>query len=372
MLHKLLAHAPMNESGKTIHNMDQNNATNTKVLVEISGGVDSAVCLHLLKEKGYQCIGAMMLLSDNIDSGPDIDSAKDICNKMNVKFKLIDLRKEFKNNVIDYFINTYKKAKTPNPCIVCNKTMKFGEMLKIANDNDCEKIATGHYAQIVQNEDKYELHQSKDVNKDQSYVLYFLDQNVLSRLLLPLGQITKKDVRSLAKKLNFDCADKAESQDICFIKDGNYSKFITDNTSYKNCPGKIVDTAGKVLGEHKGLINYTIGQRKGFGLAFGEPRYVTKLDAKNNLVVLGTKEETLQNEVHINNISWIGGDPPSKKFKCSSKLRYRQNKIKCECEINEAKNNATLKFKSKVSSVTPGQYAVIYDKNKVLGGGIIY
>lgn len=277
-------------------------ANKQKIMIELSGGVDSAASLFLLKEKGFDVFGVMMLLHDNPNFSQEVESAKQICEKFKCPFELIDVRKSFKKNVIDYFINTYKQAKTPNPCIVCNMTMKFGLMFEHAKKLNCEKIATGHYARITCQNNIYNLMQAKDKSKDQSYVLFFLNQNQLSKLEFPLGEYTKEEIRKIAKNENFPCFDKQESQDICFIEDGDYPKFIIDNSNYKNKKGNVVDSEGNILGKHSGLINYTIGQRKGLGLAFSQPMYVTSLDAKNNSIQLGNKQETLSNNVAVNDI----------------------------------------------------------------------
>lgn len=350
----------------------QKNHQNNKVLVELSGGVDSAITAYLLQQQDYDCIGVMMHLHDVEGIKEEINSAKNICKKLNIPFKLIDLRQKFYNEVIKYFVDTYKIAKTPNPCIMCNKKMKFGKMFEFAKELNCDKIATGHYAQILFKENKYELHCAKFLDKDQSYVLYFLNQQQLSKLIFPLGKISKNEVYKLAKKLNFACANKDESQDICFVKDNDYVQFIKNNTDINVKPGIVEDKNGNVLGKHKGLINYTIGQRKGLGLAFNEPKYVCRLNAKTNKLILGSKKDTLKKEVFIKDFSWILGSHKAETFDCNAKLRYRQIAKKCKVEVDNNDNSKVkLIFEEPVFAVTPGQFAVLYNRTNVLGGGII-
>lgn len=276
---------------------------NHKVLVELSGGLDSSVAALLLQNKGYDVVGVMMQLHDNAIFEEDASIAKSVAKQLGIEFKVVDYRDKFNQEVIDYFINTYKEAKTPNPCIVCNRRMKFGAIFDCAKDLGCDYIATGHYARIVYDANKYELHKAKDLSKDQSYVLHFLDQDKLSRIIFPLGDYTKDEARELARASALPCVDKPESQDICFIEDKNYSEFIQKNSDYKPNPGKVVDTKGNILGEHDGLINYTIGQRKGLGIAGGDPLYVLSLNKDSNEVVLGSKEETYTKEVTVGDFS---------------------------------------------------------------------
>ena len=272
-----------------------------KILVELSGGLDSSVAAILLQNQGYEVVGCMMHLHDSPTFDSDLDVAKSVAKQLKIEFQVVDYREKFHQEVISYFIDTYKEAKTPNPCIVCNQKMKFGAIFDCAKDLGCDKIATGHYARIVCETNKFELHKAKDLTKDQSYVLHFLDQEKLSKIIFPLGEYTKDEVRELAREANLPCVDKEESMDICFVKGETYSEFIQKNSDYKPNPGKVVDTKGNILGEHDGLINYTIGQRKGLGIAGGDPLYVLSLDKTKNEVILGTRDETFTNEVSVSN-----------------------------------------------------------------------
>ncbi|MDO5328875.1 MAG: tRNA 2-thiouridine(34) synthase MnmA [Coriobacteriia bacterium] len=325
-----------------------------KVLVELSGGVDSAVCALLLKNQGYELVGACMDLHESVDA----QGAKNICKQLDIEFRLIEVRSEFTKNVIDYFASEYRSARTPNPCIMCNKTMKFGIMYDVAKDLACDFLATGHYARIVDGH----LYKATDTAKDQSYVLHFLTKEQLTKTLLPLGEYTKNQIRQLAKDANLSCAEAAESQDICFCEDGKYADYIKDHYNYNFEPGDIVDEEGHVLGTHNGLINYTIGQRKGLGVALGEPTYVCKLDSQKNQVILGNVST---NTVHVKNFKWI--EKPRKT--CETKLRYRQKQIKCQTKTNN--DIIELHFDEPITAPAPGQFAVLYEGDLVLGGGTI-
>lgn len=340
-----------------------------KILVELSGGLDSSYAAVLLQKQGFEVIGVMMLLQESSTFEADRKVAEEVSKNIGIDFHVIDFRKEFKCEVIDYFIESYKQAKTPNPCIICNQRMKFGAVFDLAQKFDCDYIATGHYAQIKFENGLYALYHAKDKSKDQSYVLHFLNQDKLSKIIFPLGKYTKDEIRKFANEAGLPCVDKEESMDICFVENKNYPEFILQNSDYIAQPGNVIDTKGNLLGQHEGLINYTIGQRKGLGIAANEPLYVLSLNKEKNEIVLGTKEETLTNEVKVSDFSWIAGKAPAKEFKCQAKLRYRQQPRNCKATVDE--NNVTLLFPEGIDSVTPGQFAVLYDNKKVLGGGTI-
>ena len=340
-----------------------------KILVELSGGLDSSVATILLQNQGYEVVGCMMHLHDSTIFDTDKKTAESVAQQLRIDFHVVDFREKFKEEVIDYFINTYKDAKTPNPCIVCNQKMKFGLVFELAKKLNCDHIATGHYACVKHENGVYSLYKAKDLTKDQSYVLHFLDQDKLSRIIFPLGDYTKDEVRALARASALPCVDKPESQDICFVSDETYADFIQKNSDYVPTPGNVVDTKGNLLGQHEGLINYTIGQRKGLGIAGGDPLYVLSLNKDSNEVVLGTKEETFAKEVCVSNFSWISGNAPANKFECQAKLRYRQTPKDCIAKVDG--DSVILEYPEGIDSVTPGQFAVLYVGDRVLGGGII-
>lgn len=344
--------------------------TNKKVLLEMSGGLDSSVAAMLLKNEGYEVVGVMMHLHDSPSFDSDLRLAKEVAKQLEIEFHVIDFREQFKKEVIDYFINTYKEAQTPNPCIVCNQKMKFGAIFDVASQLNCDKIATGHYACAKHDNGVYSLYRAKDLTKDQSYVLHFLNQEQLSKIIFPLGDYTKDEIRALARASALPCADKPESQDICFIENETYAEFIQKNFDYVPRPGNVVDTKGNVLGQHDGLINYTIGQRKGLGIASSKPLYVLSLNKETNEVVLGPKNETFTNSVSIIDVNWISGKAPANNFNCQAKLRYRQSPKDCIAHVTGSKVN--LEYPEGIDSVTPGQFAVLYDGDRVLGGGIIH
>lgn len=344
--------------------------TKEKILIELSGGVDSAAAAYLLKQQGYNCVGTMMKLHNSSSLESEINNANEICKKLKIPFELIDFQNEFKEKVINYFIETYKVAKTPNPCVECNKHMKFGIMFEVAKSLGCTIIATGHYAQIIKEDDEYQLLCAKDQSKDQSYFIHFLNQIQLSKIIFPLGNLTKNQSKKIAKEAGFEFTDQKESQDICFIKDGDYKNFILENSEYSVKQGKVINAQGQELGQHQGLINYTIGQRKGLGIASSEPLYVLSLNNKNNTVTLGTKTQSYTNFVNVKNFTFISDKQRNENFECSAKLRYRQVPQKCMAQVL-GNNKIKLEFKQGISAVAPGQFAVLYDENKVLGGGII-
>ena len=269
----------------------------------MSGGLDSSSAAILLQDQGYEVVGVMMHLHDSPTFDNDLQVAQEVASKLKIDFHVVDYREKFNKEVINYFIETYKEAKTPNPCIVCNQKMKFGIVFELAKKLNCDYIATGHYACVVYDANKYELHKAKDLSKDQSYVLHFLNQEQLSKIIFPLGEYTKDEVRALAQAEGLPCVDKDESMDICFVEDEAYSDFIQKNSDYVPVPGNVVDAKGNVLGQHEGLINYTIGQRKGLGIAGGDPLYVLSLNKDSNEVVLGSKDETFSNEVCVSNFN---------------------------------------------------------------------
>lgn len=342
---------------------------NEKVLVGMSGGVDSSVTAKLLTDKGYTVAGVTLLLCEN-ENDSSVSDAKSVCDKMGIEHYAIDLKKEFSRYVITDFIEEYKRGNTPNPCIVCNRTIKFGAMLDIAVSMGFDKIATGHYARIKEENGRYLLFKAKDESKDQSYVLYNLTQNQLSRVLFPLGEITKADVREKAVAESFVNADRPDSQDICFVSDGDYASFIESQSGFVSEKGNYVDINGNALGEHKGIIHYTLGQRKGLGIALGKPAFVIDKSAETNLVVLGDEEHLFKKEVIAYRVNFIPFDSLENEMRVTVKLRYR-HKAASAIIMPMDDNKIKIIFDDPQRAPSPGQAAVFYDGDLVIGGGTI-
>ena len=354
----------------------------------MSGGVDSSVTAYLLKQNNYDCAGATMRLFLNGDIGidparpccsqQDVQDAAAICEKLNIKHETLYYMIEFKECVIDKFIKTYQAGGTPNPCIDCNKYLKFNALLNHALNNNFNYIATGHYARIEFNEasGRYLLRRGIDLTRDQSYVLYMLTQEQLAHTLFPLGNLTKLQVRNIAAQNNFINARKHDSQDICFVPDKNYAAFIENYTGSKSKPGKfILKDTGEILGEHKGIINYTIGQRKGLNIASSSPLYVTDIDVVNNNIILSHDEsELFINKILVNNINLIAYNQLDAPIKAAAKIRYRQSEA--PAIITQLESDILLiNFQEPQRAPAIGQAAVIYDLNDtslVIGGGTIF
>ena len=341
-----------------------------KVLLGMSGGVDSSVTALLLKNQGYEVIGVTLLLANVTDDS----DAKKVCNKLGIEHITINMQDSFKKYVIDNFIECYANAITPNPCIECNRRLKFGEMYKKAKELNCDFIATGHYAKIEYSEEynQYVLKKCSNILKDQSYVLYTIPKEILNKILFPLGEFnSKEEIRKIARENNLSIvADKPDSLDICFIPDGNYKKFLEENSNIKPKPGNIVTTDGKILGKHNGLYYYTIGQRKGLGIAYKEPLYVVGFNILKNEVIVGTKNEIYKKEAIVGNINILIDNINIEDINVKVKTRY--SKSESEASLKKMDNNKIkVIFKDPEKSITPGQSAVFYLGDTVLGGGIL-
>lgn len=341
-----------------------------KVLVGMSGGVDSSVCAVLLKNQGFDVGGVTLNLNDSFDTD-NIKDAAAVCEKLGMEHFSVELKEEFKQKVIDDFIKEYIEGRTPNPCIVCNKYIKFGKMLDIAREHGYTKIATGHYAQIKKSEDgRYLLYKAEDKEKDQTYVLYCLTQEQLSSVEFPLGSITKAIVREIAEKENLINARKKDSQDICFVPDGDYANFIEKTAGYVSKTGDYLNINGEKIGEHKGVIHYTIGQRKGLSIALGKPAFVISKNAENNTVVLGDSEYLFHKTVLVRDVNFIPFDKLEGEMAVSVKLRYSQKEQ--EATIKPFGNGQVLiEFAVPQRAPSAGQAAVFYDGDIVVGGGTI-
>ncbi len=339
-----------------------------KILVGMSGGVDSSAAALILKNKGYAVSGVTLTLTD-IDNSRDIADAKAVCNTLGIEHIVLDLRKEFREFVISDFINEYKAGRTPNPCIVCNKNIKFGLMLEKAIELGFDKIATGHYAQVKEENGRFLLIRGADLQKDQSYVLYSLNQHQLSHLLLPLGGISKAEVRNETQAAGLISADRPDSQDICFVPDGDYATFIEKTDGFKSQKGDYVDINSKVLGPHEGVIHYTIGQRKGLGIALGKPQFVIDKNPETNRVILGDEEHLFKKQVYIENTNFIPFDSLFKEMQVTAKLRYRHKEQ--PAVIYPYKDGVMIEFETPQRAPSPGQAAVFYNDDTVVGGGII-
>lgn len=349
-----------------------------RAIIAMSGGVDSSVAAYLVKQMGYEVKGVTLKLHSQEDSDPscctkqDILDAKKVCDELGIPHEVINFTDDFNKKVIDKFVNTYIEGGTPNPCIECNRHIKFTKLLDMAEKENYDYVVTGHYAQIEYDEktDKYLLKKAVDDLKDQSYVLYSLTQKQLSKILFPLGGMTKERIRELAEELNFVNAAKPDSQDICFVKDGKYGEFIEEYTGKKSLPGKFVDLSGNVLGEHKGIINYTIGQRKGLGLSLKQSMFVCEKDIEKNQVVLGFNEDLMKDFLVASDVNFIPFSKLSQEVKVTAKTRYKQ-KEEWATLVPFDNDKVLVKFDKPQRAITKGQAVVFYDDDIVVGGGTI-
>ena len=351
-----------------------------KALIAMSGGVDSSVAAWLIREKGYDCAGATMRLfqKEEMTAEPgcctsqDMEDARAVADMLGMPYYVYDFADRFREAVIDRFVEAYENGRTPNPCIDCNRYLKFEELFLRGRQLGCDFVVTGHYARTGYDEKsgRYLLKKAVDASKDQSYVLYSLTQDQLSHVQFPLGELTKQEVRQIAREHGFLTADKAESQDICFVQDGKYYEFICDYTGRDYPAGDFIDTRGNVLGRHQGIIRYTVGQRKGLGIAFGEPVYVMKVDPEANTVMLGTNEELFTDTVTAKKINLISTDRIREPLRVKAKVRYR-HKEQWATATQPDEDTLQVVFDEPQRAVTAGQALVLYDGDVVVGGGTI-
>lgn len=351
-----------------------------KAMIAMSGGVDSSVAAYLMKRAGYDCVGVTMkLFSDkntevernySCCSLSDVEDARGAAYKIGIPYYVFNFTDSFNSEIIDKFVFSYLNGCTPNPCIDCNRYMKFDKLLKRAEIFGYDYIVTGHYVRTEKTSEGFILKKAVDETKDQSYVLYNLTQDILRRSIFPLGNMKKNEVRKIAFEAGLKNADKHDSQDICFVPDGDYAKIIEKRTGTRIPEGNFVDTEGNYLGKHRGIIHYTIGQRKGIGLSFSCPMYVCKIIPETNTVVLGKRENLFSYDLSAEDFNWISGKAPVSSFRAKAKIRYRQPE-KSATIIPIGNDCVKVVFDEPQRAVTKGQAVVIYDGDIILGGGTI-
>ena len=349
-----------------------------KALIAMSGGVDSSVAAYLMKDAGYDCIGVTMKLYDNEDIGmeqektccslSDIEDARSVAVKLGIPYYVFNFKADFKEKVIDNFIESYRCGMTPNPCIECNRHLKFAHLWQKARELQCDVVVTGHYARITEDGQGYHLLKGKDSAKDQSYVLYSLTQEQLAHTCFPLGGYTKEEIRRIAEEQGFFNAAKKDSQDICFIPDGDYRSFIEKTTGQSSQPGDFVDKDGNVLGTHKGYYCYTIGQRRGLGISAPQSLYVTEIRPEENKVVLGSNEDLFHSHLTADNFYWIEEVRPDEVIK--ARIRYHQVEKEATARVTQD-GRVEVDFLEPQRAITKGQSVVLYRGDAVVGGGRI-
>lgn len=351
-----------------------------KALIAMSGGVDSSVAALIMKRDGYECVGCTMRLFDGDETGigstccslEDVEDARSVAHRLGMPYYVFNYTKQFREEIINRFASYYLRGLTPNPCIDCNRFMKFGHLLDRARALGCDCVVTGHYARVERDESTglFTLKKAENPEKDQSYVLYAMTQEQLAHTKFPLGGLKKSEVRAIAEENGFLNAKKPDSQDICFIPDGDVAKAVKKYAGVTPPPGDFVDMDGNRLGRHEGICKYTVGQRKGLGIAAEHPLYVREIDVANNRVILGGSGDIFSSGAELRDVNWISGVAPDKKIRCNVRIRYHAPECGAEIETDSS-GKVTITFDSPQRAVTPGQAAVFYDGETVLGGGEI-
>jgi tRNA-uridine 2-sulfurtransferase len=363
-----------------------------RVVLAMSGGVDSSASAYLLQQQGHEVIGLFMRSGATEEtscetggvlpivsaparkqgccSASDAADARRVADALDIPFHALNFRDAF-GRIKDYFADEYLAGRTPNPCVMCNNWLKFGRLWEFAQQVGADYVASGHYARVrpVADEGPFGLYRGRDASKDQSYVLFGVRRELLSHILYPVGDRTKSEIRDLARQAGIRTADKPDSQEICFIPDNDYGAFLERHRGSQDTAGEFVDTAGSVLGEHRGYQHFTIGQRRGLGVTFGEPRFVVKIDAVSRRVVLGTREELARSELEADRLNWLA-DLPGAEFRCTAQIRYQHAPAACTVRMREA-DRMSVTFDQPQAGVAPGQAVVLYEQDRVLGGGWI-
>jgi len=346
-----------------------------RVLVAMSGGVDSSVVAGLLKSQGHDVIGVTMKLWEGPNgempetgccTASDSEDARKVAAKLDIPYYVLDYTESFSEKVVDNFIDMYAQGLTPNPCVECNRSVKFDHFLKQAKELNCDKVATGHYAKIIENENNFELHKADYLDKDQSYVLHMLSSSTLEHVMFPLGTISKPEVRQIAADLGLKTAFKKDSQDICFVGKKNYRNFV-DKRIDISTSGDIVDRDGSTMGQHEGVHEFTVGQRKGIPGGQGEPKYVTKIDVRNKKVFVGDKKDLLTSSFYLEDVSFVNG---IENENLTIQTRYNSEDLPCEIKMI-TKNTLEVSLLEPTYGVAPGQFGVIYNGTNLIGGGRI-
>jgi len=337
-----------------------------RTAVALSGGVDSAVAAALLKEQGIEPVGVHMRLVDRDDGGP----ASAVAERLGMKFHTVDLRAELEELVVAEFCREYSEGRTPSPCIRCNELLKFGVLLERLQQFGCDRVGTGHHARVVKTDGRWCLRRGKDPGKDQSYFLYRLTQEQLDKVLLPVGEFTKDEVRSKARELGLEAAERPDSQEICFVPDDNHARFVEARCPEAFTPGPVKDAEGNVVGEHEGIPLYTVGQRKGIGIPFGERRYVIAVDARTNTVTVGPETQARARVAELEQVHWVSGKAPAGEF--TALVKVRNTHLGGGATVIPAgADRAEVSFEEPQWALAPGQSAVFYEGDIVLGGGMI-